>query len=146
MKAGSLAEECDLFLNQWLVLALRSSKVNASRGKSAPHNPCRSRSTDITDEGARLIAIIPSGLISCPSGCLTIVVIQQSAQPLAALNRTAVTGARLLLHDQPVAQPLVVALVMIQVISTTPILESVAKSAIRGIRGTAGQCGCIPRS
>ena len=78
MKGGSSAEECDLFLNQWLVLALRSSKVNASRRKSAPHNPCRNRSTDITDEGARLIAIIPSGLISCPSGCLTIVVIQQS--------------------------------------------------------------------
>ena len=35
---------------------------------------------------------------------------------------------------------------MIQVISTTPILGSVEKSAIRGIRGTAVKCGCIPRS
>jgi hypothetical protein len=45
-----------------------------------------------------------------------------------------------------IAQGLMTPLVIVQVISTTPILESVAKSAIRGIRGTAGQCGCIPRS
>ena len=35
---------------------------------------------------------------------------------------------------------------MIQVISTTPILGSVEKSAIRGIRGTAVKCGCMQRS
>jgi hypothetical protein len=41
---------------------------------------------------------------------------------------------------------LVVALVMVQVISTTPILGSLEKSVIHGIRGTAVKCGCIPRS
>jgi hypothetical protein len=59
------------------------------------------------------MVIIRLALASCASGCLTIIIIQHSAQPLTALDRSTATGARLLLHDQPVAQPLMVALVMI---------------------------------
>ena len=43
-------------------------------------------------------------------------------------------------------QSIVDSIRMIQVISTTPILGSAEKSAIRGIRGTAVKCGCMPRS
>jgi hypothetical protein len=56
--------------------------------------------------------ITPSELAP-PSGCLTIIVVQHSAQPLAALDRSTATGASLILYDQPVAQSLVIALAMI---------------------------------
>ena len=60
-----------------------------------------------------LLMITPSEFVCPPSGRLTIVVIQHSAQPLAALNRSTVCGTGLCLDDQPVAQPLVVALAMV---------------------------------
>ena len=47
------------------------------------------------------------------SGCLTIVVVQHATQPLAALDLSLAAGVRLLLNDEPVAQPLVVTLAMI---------------------------------
>ena|SRR5437879_3205147 len=55
----------------------------------------------------------PSEFDPPPSGRLTIIVVQQSAQPLAAPDRSRATGVRLFLHDEPVAQPLVVPLAMI---------------------------------
>src|SRR5215469_14747135 len=58
---------------------------------------------------------------------------------------SAVSNKRFL-DNQPVAQSLVVALPVIQLISTTPILGSFEKSVIHGIRGTTVKCGCIPRS
>jgi hypothetical protein len=57
--------------------------------------------------------ITPSDFVCPPSGCVTIVVIQYSAQPLAALNRSTVRGTGLSLYDEPVPQPLVVPLVVI---------------------------------
>jgi len=45
-----------------------------------------------------------------------------------------------------IAQGLMTPLVIVRVISTTPILGSLEKSVIHGIRGTAVKCGCIPRS
>jgi hypothetical protein len=41
---------------------------------------------------------------------------------------------------------LVVAFAVVQLSNTTPILATSVKSAIRGIHGTAGQCGCMPVS
>jgi len=41
---------------------------------------------------------------------------------------------------------LVIAFNMVQLSNTTPMLLTFVKSAIRGIHGTAGQCGCIPVS
>ena len=40
-------------------------------------------------------------------------VVQHSAQPLAPLDESRATGVRLSLHDEPVAQPLVVPLAMV---------------------------------
>ena len=56
---------------------------------------------------------IPSDFDPPPSGRLTIVVVQHSAQPLAVMDESRATGVRLFLHDEPVAQPLVVPLAMI---------------------------------
>ena len=89
---------------------------------------------------------IPSPFDRLPSGGLAIAIIQPSAQSLTALEHTRPAGARLILPNQPVVQSLVVAFVMIQLISTTHILASVEKSAIRGICGTAVKSGCITRS
>src|SRR5215813_8579169 len=44
---------------------------------------------------------------------LTIIVVQHSAQPLAPLDRSVASAVRLFLHDQPVAQSLMVALPVI---------------------------------
>ena len=55
----------------------------------------------------------PLGECLPPSGRLTIVVIQHSAQPLAAADGSNATDACVILYDQPVAQSLVVALPMI---------------------------------
>ena len=52
-------------------------------------------------------------LLASPSGRLTIIVVQHATQPLAAPNRSTATDARLIFHDQSVAQPLMVALAMI---------------------------------
>ncbi|HKD83801.1 MAG TPA: hypothetical protein VKB58_03550, partial [Terriglobales bacterium] len=48
--------------------------------------------------------------------------------------------------DECILQTLVIALAMVQLSNTTPILLTFVKSAIRGIRGMAGQCGCMPVS
>jgi hypothetical protein len=56
---------------------------------------------------------IPSEFDHPPSGRPTIMVVQHSAQPLAPLDESRATGVRLSLHDEPVAQPLVVPLAMI---------------------------------
>jgi hypothetical protein len=60
-----------------------------------------------------LMVTLPSVFDPPPSGRLTIIVVQHSAQLLAALDDSCATGARLFLHDEPVAQPLVVPLAMI---------------------------------
>jgi hypothetical protein len=60
-----------------------------------------------------LVVAIPPEFDPQPSGCLTIIVIQHSAQPLATLDRSTAGEACLILYDQPVVQPLVVALAMI---------------------------------
>jgi hypothetical protein len=57
--------------------------------------------------------ITPSYFVCPLSGSLTIVVIQHSASPLAALNRSTVHGTRLCRYDQAIPQPLVVPLVVI---------------------------------
>src|SRR5579859_6356282 len=44
---------------------------------------------------------------------LTLIVVQHSTQPPAALDRSCATGARLFPHDQPIAQTLVIPLAMI---------------------------------
>ena len=92
----------------------------------------------------RLIASI--AVHPVPSGCLTIIVVQHPAQPLAAPDGPSASDAWLFRHDQPVAKPLVVPFKMIQLSNTTPILGISVKSAIPGLRGTAGQYGCMPLS
>ena len=47
------------------------------------------------------------------SGCLTIIVVQHSTQPPAALDRSDATDVRLFLNDEPVGQPLVVTFAVI---------------------------------
>ena len=54
------------------------------------------------------IAVVPV----C-TGCLTIIVVQHPAQPLAAPDGPSASDAWLFRHDQPVAKPLVVPLKMI---------------------------------
>jgi hypothetical protein len=44
------------------------------------------------------------------------------------------------------ADALVISLGVIQLSNTTPILGIAVKSAIAGIHGMAGQCGCMPVS
>jgi len=48
--------------------------------------------------------------------------------------------------DYLVGQALVIAFRVVQLSNTTPILGISVKSAIPGIRGTAGQYGCMPLS
>ena len=48
-----------------------------------------------------------------PTGRLAIVIIDHSAQPLTALDRSCPAGVKPIRHDQPVVQPLVVVFVMI---------------------------------
>jgi len=48
-----------------------------------------------------------------PSGSFAVVIIQHSAQPLTAMERSPSTTARLFPQDQLVLQPLVIPLVMI---------------------------------
>jgi len=74
---------------------------------------------------------------------MTIIVVQHPAQPLPAPDGASASDARLFRRDQPVAEPLVVPLQMIQLSNTTPILGISVKSAIPGIHGTAGQYGCM---
>ena len=52
-------------------------------------------------------------LLSCPSGCLPVVVVQHPTQPLAARDRSTIPNMELIRDDQPVAEALVVALTMI---------------------------------
>jgi hypothetical protein len=49
-------------------------------------------------------------------------------------------------NNEDIADALVVSLRVVQLSNTTPILEIVVKSAIPGIHGMAGQCGCMPVS
>src|SRR5215471_8121632 len=57
--------------------------------------------------------LVVSEVQPAPSRRLTIIVVQHSAQPLTALDRSVASAVRLFLHDQPVAQSLVVALPVI---------------------------------
>jgi hypothetical protein len=75
-----------------------------------------------------------------------IVVIQHSAQPQTALDRSGPTDVGFIRHLQPVVQPLVLALVMIQLDNPTPIVLSSEKSIIRGIRGVTGHFGFMKLS
>ena len=59
-----------------------------------------------------------------------VIIVQHAAQPLAALDRSMITIMGFIRDDQPVAETLVVSV----------------KSAIPGIRGTAGQYGYMPLS
>ena len=59
----------------------------------------------------RLIASVDS--LPGPSGRLTIIIVQHSAQPLAALDYSGTVGARPFVHDQPIAKPLMVPLAMV---------------------------------
>ena len=59
----------------------------------------------------RLIASVDS--LPGPSGRLTIIIVQHSAQPLAALDCSGTVGARPFVHDQPIAKPLMVPLAMV---------------------------------
>src|SRR5215831_21158256 len=80
------------------------------------------------------------------SGCLTIVIIQHPAQTLSAPDCALLAFLQAGRNDQAIFQSLVVAFAMVQLSNTTPILPTSVKSAIRGIHGTAGQCGCMPVS
>ena len=81
----------------------------------------------------RLIALIAVHPVR--SGCLTIIVVQHLAQPLAAPDGPSASDARLFRRDQPVAKPLVVPLKMIQLSNKTPILGNREIFIIRGILG-----------
>ena len=52
-------------------------------------------------------------MILARSGCLTIVVVQHSTQPRAALDGCSAISDKLFLDDEPLVQTLVVALVMV---------------------------------
>jgi hypothetical protein len=53
------------------------------------------------------------------------------------LENSGLVGAGLFLHDQPIAKALVISLVVVQLINTTPIAVVIrGKFIIRGTRGT----------
>jgi hypothetical protein len=56
---------------------------------------------------------IPSKFDPLSSGCLTIVLVQHSAQGLVDLDRSRSIRVRLVFDNEPVAQPLVIPLAMI---------------------------------
>jgi len=66
------------------------------------------------------VSLVVSGGSTCAITRLTIIVVQHPALPLTALGRSAASALRLFLHDQPVAQSLVVALPVIMPDTSTP--------------------------
>jgi hypothetical protein len=70
---------------------------------------------------------------------VTIVIVQHPTESLAPLNRSCVSEVIPVRLDEPVAQALVIAFIVIQLSNRTPILEISVKFVIPGIRGTAGQ-------
>ena len=74
------------------------------------------------------------------------VVVEQAAETLTTLDGSAILKMLVVGHDQLIAEALMIAFGQIELSNTTPILGMSAKSAIRGIRGMAGKCGCMPVS
>ena len=99
----------------------------------------------MTTTADRLIAFI-NYRIPIRSGSLTIVIIQHPAQALSPPDCALLAFLQVGRNDQAISQSLVVAFAMVQLSNTTPILLTFVKSAIRGIHGMAGQCGCMPVS
>ena len=66
---------------------------------------------------------VVSELLPVPSSRLTIAIVQHSAQPLAAPDRSAITSMRFIRDDQPVSETLVVSLAMIQGLGNRLIIE-----------------------
>ena len=90
---------------------LRIAGVNRQQSLIAvPANNARRMTTTGKSPASSLV---PSKIQIQQSGSLTIVVVQPSAQPLAALDGPRPSDVRLFLYDQLVAHSLVVALVMI---------------------------------
>jgi hypothetical protein len=71
---------------------------------------------------------------------------KQSSQTLSPFNGAGCHRGERFRANQPVLQSLVIPFPVVQLINTTPILLTSVKSAIRGIHGTAVQCGCMPVS
>src|SRR5215469_16099754 len=70
---------------------------------SASRNRCRNKAVLKLPEGRSADCDQPIGLTSGPSGRLTIMVIEHSAQPLTALDHSTATDTKLVLDDQSVA-------------------------------------------
>jgi hypothetical protein len=84
--------------------------------------------------------------MACKSGHSAVVGFQHSAQSFAALDNAGAADRNGIREDQSVAEALMVALSVVQLSNTTPILGISVKSAILGIHGMGGQYGCMPLS
>ena len=76
--------------------------------------------------------------------CGAVVVVQHPAQSLTSLDQPTGVGVILVRQDQSISETLVISLAVVQLSNTAPILGIFVKSAIPGIHGMGGQCGCMP--
>jgi hypothetical protein len=76
--------------------------------------------------------------------CGATVVSEKAVETFSTADTTAPTGLKRSRgrEEQHVVLALVVPFFVIRLNNTTPILPTSVKSAIRGIHGMAGQCGC----
>jgi hypothetical protein len=72
--------------------------------------------------------------------------LEQAPRAIATVNGPALRRYVRRRKEEKITFALVVAFKMMQLSNTTPILGIVVKSAIPGIHGVAGQCGCMPVS
>ena len=75
-----------------------------------------------------------------------VVVVEQAAQSFASLDDAGSADSGGVWENQSVAQTLMVALAVVHLSNTTPILGISVKSAIRGTHGIGGQYGFMPLS
>jgi hypothetical protein len=99
-------------MNGWFLSEVPEGRRLTAWIYSLPEAQQRLR-TALRAEPTPSIGTIPSEFDPPPSGSLTIIVVQHSAQPLAAPDRSGATGVRVFLRYEPVTQPLIVPLAMI---------------------------------